>query len=304
MKAAHKSSWLAWSLAAVVLLLNPAVVRPDAPVKAGEVVLPPVVRYLEIETVHNGPGKGDTLFARLLRCTDATITLSLTQSENVVSSVPLPMTVEARGRQYFELVTIRPADAGKVWRYRYHFDSKTAVRSDLKSSPYPYTLPYTGRFKVTQGFAGKISHLADTPAEYAIDWAMPEGTEVLAARGGEVIALRADVKVNTYSPEIDATLASEGNDPRFFVNFVTIKHADGTCGLYLHFQPNGVLVSLGQKVKAGDVIGHSGNTGFSKGPHLHFQVFCSVDGTRSRTMPFQFKLPSGTMETLKAGAYY
>jgi len=43
-------------------------------------------------------------------------------------------------------------------------------------------------------------------------------------------------------------------------------------GLYAHLRPEGVLVRVGQRVRQGQQIGLSGNTGFTSGPHLHFAV--------------------------------
>jgi murein DD-endopeptidase MepM/ murein hydrolase activator NlpD len=119
-----------------------------------------------------------------------------------------------------------------------------------------------------------------------------------------VIALRNDVKANTYDSKVDARLMSDNKNPRFFANFVIVKHDDGTQAKYVHFKPGGVLVSLGQKVKPGQIIGLSGNTGFSRGPHLHFEVFCVVDGTMTRSIPFKVKVPSGKVVSLKEGTTY
>jgi len=55
-------------------------------------------------------------------------------------------------------------------------------------------------------------------------------------------------------------------------NYVRILHDDGTMGLYAHLRPEGVLVRVGQRVRQGQQIGLSGNTGFTSGPHLHFAV--------------------------------
>ena len=288
-----------------VILLNSLIIQPIALGQADRDALPSEVNYVAIEVVHNGTGEGDTLVARLEQCTEATITVSLTQSNNVASSAPLPLTVEANGRRQFKLVTLRPADTGQAWRYQFHYDYQPGVRSDKKTSSYPYALPYAGaRFKVSQGFAGKFTHLAGTPGEYAVDWGMPEGTSVLAARAGEVISLRNDVGRNTYDPKAETKVSFDEHNPRFFTNFVIIKHDDGTLGRYRHFKKGGVLVSLGQKVKAGEMIGLSGNTGFSRGPHLHFEVFCVIDGATWRTIPFQFKIPTGEVITLEEGKTY
>lgn len=55
-------------------------------------------------------------------------------------------------------------------------------------------------------------------------------------------------------------------------NYVMILHSDGTEAHYWHLQKNGVTVNEGDSVKAGEIIGYSGNTGYSAFPHLHFEV--------------------------------
>ncbi|BDX07405.1 M23 family metallopeptidase [Planctobacterium marinum] len=93
---------------------------------------------------------------------------------------------------------------------------------------------------------------------YAIDFPMPIGTKIVASRAGEVVALREEFKDN--------------NGVDLQENFVFILHDDGTVARYFHLTYNGVLVSLGEMVEAGQIIALSGNTGQSGGPHLHFDV--------------------------------
>lgn len=83
-----------------------------------------------------------------------------------------------------------------------------------------------------------------------IDFAMPENTPEHAAAGGTVTA---------------AGWAFTG-----YGISVVIDHGNGLFTHYAHM--NKTAVEVGQKVKAGDVIGYEGSTGDSTGPHLHFEV--------------------------------
>ncbi len=65
-------------------------------------------------------------------------------------------------------------------------------------------------------------------------------------------------------------IANGTQDPSGYGNMVVINHGNGRWTLYGHL--NEIGVSVGQKVKQGDVIGKTGNTGGSKGPHLHFNI--------------------------------
>lgn len=67
------------------------------------------------------------------------------------------------------------------------------------------------------------------------------------------------------------------NDTYTAGNYVRIKHESGVYSRYLHLVKGSVKVKVGQKVKAGTVLGTEGNTGYSCGTHLHFDVF---DGTQ------------------------
>ncbi|WP_051957081.1 M23 family metallopeptidase [Chryseobacterium populi] len=138
-------------------------------------------------------------------------------------------------------------------------------------SGYVYDLPFPkGKsFNVYQGYNGKFSH----QNENSIDFSMPEGTEILAAREGLVVDL---VKHNN-SGCAEINCANQAN-------YITILHPDGTFAQYYHLKQNGVLVNIGDQVKKGDIIGLSGNTGWSNGPHLHFVTYLSDSkGDKLRT---------------------
>ena len=86
-------------------------------------------------------------------------------------------------------------------------------------------------------------------AHKGVDFAVPQGTPVMAANSGVVDKAEAH---------------------KDFGNLVTVKHDDGTTTLYGHNSK--ILVAKGQRVEAGQQIALSGNTGISSGPHLHFET--------------------------------
>lgn len=102
------------------------------------------------------------------------------------------------------------------------------------TSPFGYrTHPTTGQYKLHTG----------------TDIGCPSGTSVVAAADGVVVI--------------------SGNHTAYG-KYISINHGGGIATLYAHNSQ--LLVSKGQSVKKGQVIAKSGNTGWSTGPHLHFEV--------------------------------
>lgn len=111
----------------------------------------------------------------------------------------------------------------------------------------------------SQGNGGQTSHTG--LAQYAWDFGMPLGTDVLATRGGTVLLMKMNSMLGGCSNQY-------AND----ANYVLIDHGDGTAGLYMHVEGNSSDFQVGEQVEAGDVIARVGLTGWTCGPHLHFQV--------------------------------
>ena len=129
--------------------------------------------------------------------------------------------------------------------------------ADSRTSAYVLPFAVGQRFRVNRTFT-HYTVLNGGVGLYAIDLDLPLGTPVHAARAGEVVAVE-----ERFS-----------NDDRadFHENWVMVRHADGTVARYIHLTIDGALVAVGDRVAQGDVIGLSGNSGPSTGPHLHFDV--------------------------------
>ncbi|WP_411100636.1 M23 family metallopeptidase [Streptomyces sp. x-45] len=86
------------------------------------------------------------------------------------------------------------------------------------------------------------------------DFAVPIGTNVVAAHGGTVVKAGGN---------------GAGDGPAYG-NAIVVKHGNGTYSQYAHLSK--INVKIGQIVKTGQSIAKSGNTGNSSGPHLHFEI--------------------------------
>ena len=83
-----------------------------------------------------------------------------------------------------------------------------------------------------------------------------------------------------------------------------VRHGDATLANYAHLKKDGAVVKVGDTIEAGDLIGYSGNTGFSSGPHLHFSVFKTRNGSQRQTLPVKFRTSDAMSLTLAEGKNY
>jgi hypothetical protein len=137
-------------------------------------------------------GSSYRLVLSTTNCVDITITVDASR-ENTGSSRPIPFTVATHGQQHIELATFGPLDSSKPWDFHYRYQWLYGCPGALPDDTV-YMLPFdpASRHKLLQGAHGTFSHQAGSGNDYANDWDMPEGTVVLAARGGVVVGLRSD----------------------------------------------------------------------------------------------------------------
>lgn len=158
---------------------------------------------------------------------------------------------------------------------------------------YLYRLPYGDEvsFPIIQGYGAKLSHRG--AERFTLDFGMPVGTRVHAARDG-VVALIEDSH--------DTGCAHE--ECGRFANFVVVLHSDGTTGEYFHLERGSVEVRPGQRVERGQYLARSGNSGFSTAPHLHFGVYRTGRDRRTESLAVRFQTRGGAVHLPRSGAHY
>lgn len=241
-------------------------------------------------TVENG----DTVdvFVRNQHTAEITVTIEAQLQGMTAAGVTLPYTQSYPGHATTKAFTLARDKQAEDWNYRYSFSWTWGNVYAAHDDRATYLLPYGAgeAYRIDQGYRGRFSHYGDM--EYAIDWNMPEGTRLYAARDGVVVG-------------VEDRYTEGGADRRYQnrVNYVMIKHADGTIGEYAHLKPGGVQVKVGDRVKAGDFIALSGNTGFSTGPHLHFFVYKAVNGSQRQSFPVRFQVGDQPILLVEGQAY-
>jgi murein DD-endopeptidase MepM/ murein hydrolase activator NlpD len=126
--------------------------------------------------------------------------------------------------------------------------------------------------------------------QFSLDFAMPSGTPVLAARDGLVLYLQDGFTEGRADPALLER-----------ANLVVVAHADGTMASYGHLS-RGLAVAVGDTVQEGQLLGLSGRTGFAGQPHLHFHVGLRMLGEPGRTIPIRMRGRDGVELELVEGA--
>lgn len=120
------------------------------------------------------------------------------------------------------------------------------------SGDFLWPVPSSGRITSTFGYRNQPTAGAST-YHRGIDIGAPTGTDIVASMSGSVVTAAYSVSAG---------------------NYIMISHGGGVYTVYMHCSK--LLVSVGDEVSQGEVIGKVGSTGYSTGPHLHFGI--SMDG--------------------------
>lgn len=117
-------------------------------------------------------------------------------------------------------------------------------------------------------------HQAHVNMRHCVDFALPVGTPVIAIADGVVLYRESRFsKSYQHKKYADKT------------NYVEILHPDGCVSFYVHLQWRSVRVQVGQKVRRGQTVALSGDTGYVTYPHLHFGLY----DKNGNNIPVMFK---------------
>jgi hypothetical protein len=265
--------------------------RPEGGESFQEQDIKPTLEVPTVEFIKESRESGTALLARSTFFGPVQVVFELVEKSNVAASIPLSGDRILPPRSTTELLIVEPDDPGLKTHFSYRFVYLPGDTIARHRPHGPYRLPYAkaASYLVSQAPPDIITH-QDPSSRDAIDFAMPIGSGVYAARGGVVL--------DVASRYFQSGTNMEKDGPR--ANVVRVLHDDGTMAVYAHLNSNTVRVVPGQTVKRGEYLADSGNTGFSTGPHLHFVVQRN-QGRRLVSVPVQFAGPAGTTAPIATG---
>jgi len=224
-----------------------------------------------------------------------TLALDFEKLTNLKANHSLPLYVELPGHTKKEILTLSSIVESSLSDYLSSYGWVKGSAFAQHDDSYVYRLPFAAgtNVRVSQGYNGGLSHKG--LSAYAVDFSLPVGTPIYAAREGEVVG-------------VDVSNDLGGGSPVFrpYMNYVNIRHSDGTLGNYYHLKFEGSAVKIGDIVKKGQLIAYSGNTGYTTAPHLHFSVSKVDPVSMRRPMNLQIKIQTvqGIVNYPREGEYY
>ncbi|MCX7097086.1 MAG: M23 family metallopeptidase [Methylococcales bacterium] len=215
----------------------------------------------------------------------AELEISFSTQQNTYSIPELPRRFVVMAGKSEVLFQVRAIDYTNPWSYQlsYKYVPGNPIENDVVTKSYLPPIAPNASFSISQGFGGTFSH-TDESNKYAVDISMPVGTPIYAAREGVVMSVDNDFYKNGLANKYLAE-----------ANSIRILHDDGSMAVYGHLELEKAEVHAKLRVQAGQLIGYSGNTGFSSGPHLHFVVQVNK-GMALTSIPFTFLSYDGKAE--------
>lgn len=226
-----------------------------------------------------------------------TVTMSIDFEllNNLKPSGKIPLFIEVPGRSKKRVLELSRISSDLPVDYRSSYGWVRGSAFAVHQDSYLYRLPFSpgSVVNVSQGYNGESTHKG--LSAYAIDFPVPVGTPIYAARDGIVVG-----------SEGSNNFGGVGAEYRQYANYVIIEHSDGTMGNYYHLKQGGAVVQIGQKVSKGELIGYSGNTGYSSGPHLHFSVskVDPISMRRPMNLPIKIECAEGIVTLPHKGDRY
>ncbi len=209
---------------------------------------------------------------------------STTKNETFIVALP-------KENKLFNIV--HPKDPYLEWSFNYDTKVTTGDLLNRKNHDYAYSLPYENNKSVfiMQGSFTEKTHKGIN----AYDFGLKNGEKIYSSRKGKVIFVKDDSNENCLNDSCKEK-----------ANSIAIIHDDGTIALYGHLKFHGAVVKLNQEIEEGEFIAYSGNTGFSNGAHLHFEIFLQdITVGKKITLDPKFKTKNNPFgEHIDFGKYY
>ena len=194
---------------------------------------------------------------------------------------------------YKSLLTQKKAQQAAFQAEINSFESQLHLLVDASKLPsagtsvlaFPVANVYYTQYFGNTPFATANPQIYNGKGHTGVDFRASIGTPVMAAMSGKIIGIsNTDLVPGCYS----------------YGQWIMIKHPNGLSTLYAHLSVESVAV--GDTVATGQIIGYSGNTGYTTGPHLHFGVYAS-DGVQIKKFDTSINCKGATIPVADFKAY-